>query len=163
MPKIILTRGLPGSGKTTWALEQVLLDPSFKRVSKDDIRRMMDGGRSYSKADRFVVEAIRDAAIDNLLHDHYTVVVDETFSEASDMFRLMSRVLKKHLMGLDITIQDFKTPVEVCITRDAQREHTVGRAVIEAHAKMRESYVGLIEEEYGVPACCCLHKSVSFS
>ncbi|NUR25646.1 MAG: AAA family ATPase, partial [Catenulispora sp.] len=40
MPKFILTRGLPGSGKTTWAKAQ----PGFVRVNRDELRTMLHGG-----------------------------------------------------------------------------------------------------------------------
>jgi hypothetical protein len=38
--KLIITRGLPGSGKTTWARQQV----RFVRVNRDDLREMLHGG-----------------------------------------------------------------------------------------------------------------------
>lgn len=38
---IILTRGLQASGKSKWAKDIVRLDPSYARVSRDDIRLML--------------------------------------------------------------------------------------------------------------------------
>ena len=41
--KVILTVGLPASGKSTWAKEQVSQNPGqYKRVNKDDLRAMLD-------------------------------------------------------------------------------------------------------------------------
>src|SRR4029453_2439326 len=42
MAKLIITRGLPGSGKTTWAKAQ----PGTVRVNRDELRRMMHGGHT---------------------------------------------------------------------------------------------------------------------
>ena len=41
-PKIILCRGIQGSGKTTWARKWVLEDPEHRvRFNNDDIRNML--------------------------------------------------------------------------------------------------------------------------
>ncbi|HEX2774665.1 MAG TPA: AAA family ATPase, partial [Micromonosporaceae bacterium] len=42
MTRLIVTRGLPGSGKTTYART---LQPRVVRVNRDDLRRMLHGGR----------------------------------------------------------------------------------------------------------------------
>lgn len=42
MSKIILCRGIQGSGKTTWAKQWVLEDPEHRvRFNNDDIRNML--------------------------------------------------------------------------------------------------------------------------
>lgn len=42
MAKIILCRGIQGSGKTTWAKQWVLEDPEHRvRFNNDDIRNML--------------------------------------------------------------------------------------------------------------------------
>jgi len=38
MSKLIATRGIPASGKTTWAREYCLKNPNTVRVNRDDIR-----------------------------------------------------------------------------------------------------------------------------
>ena len=45
MNKLILTRGIQGSGKTTWARQWVAEDPSSRvRINNDDIRNMLVTG-----------------------------------------------------------------------------------------------------------------------
>lgn len=42
MSKLIITRGLPASGKSTWAKQWVLEDPEHRvRINQDDIRLML--------------------------------------------------------------------------------------------------------------------------
>ena len=42
MVNVYITKGLPASGKTTWAKELVASAPnSYKRVNKDDLRAKM--------------------------------------------------------------------------------------------------------------------------
>ena len=41
MKRIILTRGVPASGKSTWAKQEVLKDPEHSiRINRDDLRNM---------------------------------------------------------------------------------------------------------------------------
>lgn len=40
MPKLILCRGIQGSGKTTWAKQYCKEHPNTIRVNRDDIRQM---------------------------------------------------------------------------------------------------------------------------
>ena len=41
MKRIILTRGIPASGKSTWAKQEVLKDPEHSiRINRDDLRNM---------------------------------------------------------------------------------------------------------------------------
>mgnify|MGYP003455142708 FL=1 len=42
MNKLILTRGIQGSGKTTWARQWVAEDPDSRvRINNDDLRNML--------------------------------------------------------------------------------------------------------------------------
>lgn len=76
--KIILTCGLPASGKSTWAKEQVgVKDSTWKRINKDDLRTMINGG-VWSKGNETAVVAARDAMIRTFLSQGYSVIVDDT-------------------------------------------------------------------------------------
>ena len=43
MLKIIITRGIPGSGKTTWAKDVVKENSNYIRINRDDLRIMLIG------------------------------------------------------------------------------------------------------------------------
>ena len=54
MPKLILTRGIPASGKSTWAKAWVQEDPQRRvRVNRDDLRRMLEPKGANADGDRF--------------------------------------------------------------------------------------------------------------
>ena len=47
MSKLLILKGLPASGKSTYAKE--LVSKGWKRVNKDDLRSMIDGGKWSKK------------------------------------------------------------------------------------------------------------------
>jgi predicted kinase len=94
MKKLIMCQGLPGSGKTTWALEQVKTNPwySCQRVNKDDIRAGLEttGWRWSRENEKRVIE-LRDQYIsDKLTHDGMcqTVISDDTNLDRKHKTRL---------------------------------------------------------------------------
>ena len=44
MSKLLILKGLPASGKTTEA-KRLVIEENFKRVSKDDLRAMIDNSK----------------------------------------------------------------------------------------------------------------------
>ena len=78
MKKVYLTKGLPGSGKSTWAKEMVSKNPnSYKRVNKDDLRAMLDNGKHSEDAEKFILN-VRDSIILLALENGKHVIVDDT-------------------------------------------------------------------------------------
>jgi predicted kinase len=127
MKKVILTRGLPASGKSTWAKKLIDDNPGmYKRISKDDLRSMLDNSK-WSKGNEKFVLKVRDTLILESLEAGYHVIVDDT--NLSDKHE---RTIKELVKGLaTVEIQDFTDiPLEVCIERDLQRLHSVGERVI---------------------------------
>ncbi len=126
-PRVILTKGLPGSGKSTWAKEQVAKYPDrFKRVNKDDLRDMLHDGK-FSKANERSVERARDALVQLLVGQGFDVIIDDTnlaTRHFDHISQLMNGVAK-------VQIQDFTdVPIAECIKRDLQRARSVGEKVI---------------------------------
>jgi predicted kinase len=119
MASLTITRGLPASGKTTWAKEQRLV-----RVNRDDLRLMMHGGRvaddaRRGRAEKEVTQA-HHAAIDALLIGGADVVCDDT-NLRSRVVRELAELAAKH--GATFTVRDFTdVPVDECVRRDALRE-----------------------------------------
>lgn len=143
MPKIILTRGLPASGKSTWAKKWVKEDPvNRKRVCRDDLRLMMhnvqympDNKKDLKRLEEDITYT-RDWMIDIWSNDCNDIVVDECslnpkydIEKSIENILLLNGKLKKYR----IVWKDFTdVPVQVCIKRDALRENPTGAKVIKA-------------------------------
>ena len=124
MSKLIITVGLPGSGKTTWAKEQ----PYF-RVNRDDIRAEL-GVKTYSRRNEDIVRTERDRRISKYLDGNATVICDDTNIIASTRSKLAA-LAKEHNAEFEVNDSFMQVPIEECFRRDLQRERSVGKDVIE--------------------------------
>jgi predicted kinase len=146
--KIILTRGLPASGKTSWSKELVKnSNGKAKRVNKDDLREMIDSG-VWSKTNEQQILAARDALVDVwLANDIETIIVDDTNFEEKHFERMKEiadQQRYKHeckYLTTDITVEykDFlDVSLDVCLERDSLRAKPVGEKVIK---DMHQRYI----------------------
>lgn len=126
---LTLTRGLPGSGKSTWAEEWVNEAPSWRaRVNRDDIRFQLFGKYVLSHMQEETVTVAQHAQIRALLAAGISVVVDDTNLRARTVRDLQDIAAS---LGVDVAFKDFNTSVEVCIERNAKRASAGGRDVPE--------------------------------
>lgn len=137
-----MTKGLPGSGKSTWA-KKVVLDNkpgSVVRINKDDLRKMLNAGRHKGKTEQRVVRA-RNALVQEFLSSGVSVIVDDTnFNPAHET---VLRNIAKDL-GVQFEVIDFTdVPIETCIKNDLKRPESVGEAVIR---KMHAQYLAEVAE-----------------
>lgn len=127
MKKVILTVGLPASGKTTWA--HTVMDDmpgAYKTVCKDDIRAMLDNSKYSGPNEAFVIK-VRDQIILMALEEGKHVIVADTNLNPVHRIHIEQLVKGK----AEVTIQDFThVSVEECIKRDLNRLHSVGEKVI---------------------------------
>jgi predicted kinase len=156
MKKVILTKGLSGSGKSTWAKQMVDDNPGqYKRVNKDLLRFMMDNSKHTSGNEKFVMQ-IRDDIILQALKAGKSVIVDDTNLESIHEKRI--RELVKGLA--EIEIKDFTdVPIDVCIERDLKRLDSVGERVIRGqynkYLAPKVEQIKRIEYIKGLPEIVC--------
>jgi predicted kinase len=128
MIKLIMTKGLPGSGKTTWALEQVATSGGeIKRVNKDELRAMIDAGK-WSKQREAAILMARDTLVEMWLIDKFSVIVDDT--NLDPIHEINLRTIAQ-LYGAQFDVQDFTDiPLKTCLMRNASRAKPVPEKVI---------------------------------
>lgn len=122
MPKIIICRGLPGSGKTTWAKDYVkrnIFNPAV-RVNRDDIRKML--AITYNTLTEDFVKGIERDIITNALNFGYDVVVDDTNIYTSAAELIVAAIEQSSWETVKVEFKSFfDTPIELCKERQMER------------------------------------------
>ncbi len=91
--KVIMFKGLPGSGKTTKAKAIIDKYPKlYKRINKDDLREMIDNGR-FSKENELMVLDIRNALLLYFLYKGKNVIIDDNLEQCK---YVQIKLLGKH-------------------------------------------------------------------
>jgi predicted kinase len=133
MKKVIVMRGLPGSGKSTWAKQMVSEDPNkYKRINRDELRMMFDNGYVSPGNEKFVRQ-VRDILITKALTEGKHVIVDDTNLSDKNLIRIQQLVQEFNKANNDAVIVELKemeTSIAACIERDEKREKSVGESVI---------------------------------
>lgn len=123
--KVLILKGLPASGKSTYA-KKLASDGNWKRVNKDDLRAMLDNSVHGKTNERFVC-AVRDMIIVEALAAQKNVVVDDTnFNPVheEDIRKLVAS------FNPDIEVKLIEATVDECIERNAKRANGVPEHVI---------------------------------
>ncbi|WP_229071303.1 AAA family ATPase [Actinoplanes sp. DH11] len=135
MARLLITRGLPASGKTTFARK---LQPGVVRVNRDGLRRMLHGSRLYTQRAEAQVTQAQRAAVEALLRARGSVIVDDTNLRAKTVREWAELAAR---FGASFEVHDFTdVPLDECLRRDAGRpeDERVGEAGIR---RMHERYL----------------------
>lgn len=136
--ELIILRGIPASGKTTWAREWLAEDPRRARVSRDDIRAQLFGASGehyapYFKRDDLyecekLVTVIEEKTAKELLRTR-SVVIDATHIKASYIRRWLELAAK---LGISSSVKLFDPDLDTCLMRDRGRDWPVGDDLVRA-------------------------------
>jgi predicted kinase len=135
MKRVIVLVGLPASGKSQFARELLLSEPSkWVRSNKDLLREMAHASHWSPANEKFILE-LRDQIILMALENGKHVIVDDTnFGPHIDHIK----ELVKGKAIVEVNDSFLQVPVEECIKRDLKRFNSVGKDVI---VKMYNKYV----------------------
>lgn len=142
MPKLILTRGIPGSGKSTWAQAYQAERLNCVRVNRDCLRWMVfNKPHSDDKKLEKLVKDIARSAVLEALSRGYDVVVDDTHCVARAILEWdytvnVTNVGKDDDKRIQLLVVDFPISMAEAIRRDKQRDYPVGAGVIRDMVKL---------------------------
>lgn len=127
MKQVIITKGLPASGKSTWAKQFVKDQPknTWVRINRDELRAML--GSEWCKGFEKMVRDVRNQVMSIALSAQQSVVIDDTNLSPDNIERL--RAIAKSY-GVTPEYKIFDTSLETCIARDYKRDKPVGELVI---------------------------------
>ena len=128
MNKIILTQGIQGSGKTTWAKAWVAEDPEHRiRINNDDITSMW--GQPFGTSGLYErLKNTRVYMICRAMSEGLDIVIDNMNLSNSSLKEIQIITEDNDYV---IEYKDFtKVPLEVCIERDSKRENPIGEKII---------------------------------
>lgn len=127
MGKLILTRGIPASGKSTWAKAWVQEDPENRvRINRDDLRKMLFGATELKLgwAQEVQVTEAERAIAKTALSKGKDVVVDAT--------NLRNKFVRPWFtLGYPVEFKDFEIDLADAIRNNEARGRTIPHEVIE--------------------------------
>lgn len=148
MNKIIITQGIQGSGKSTWARQWVEEDPINRvRWNNDDCRRMC--GPYWIPERETFIRILKESFLSTAMMAPKDIVVDDmnlnpkTINYYKDLVNGYNKVAKsggQELYTLEYK-QFFDISVEECIRRDSFRDNPVGEQVIRSTYKRYALYI----------------------
>lgn len=127
-PKCIILCGIPGSGKSTYA--QSFEELGWVHLSSDLIRKELYGDESIHGNPNEVFSLMQERAVD-ALNNGKSVIYDSTALTRKDRAGIIAACPK----FAKIECKVIWAPIETCIERDAARERTVGKEVIDKMLK----------------------------
>lgn len=144
MPKIILTQGIQGSGKSTFAKKWVEEDPIHRvRWNNDDCRRMC-GPYSVLERESFIT-SIRHTFIHKSMIDKKDIVIDDMNLNTRTTEYYEKIVKAYNDQNTDKYILEYKQffniSVDECILRDSMRPNPIGEKIIKSTYRKYRDYI----------------------
>jgi len=144
MSNVKITVGLPGSGKTTWAMEYVKNNPGTINVNRDDIRFMLYGTYWGDPIDENQVTRVQHSIMTGAFKKDQDVIVSDTSLNRGNVKSLVALAEK---WGASVEFKYFTDVSDAtCIIRDGQRTRQVGTEVIADMARRYKPKTGMFDD-----------------
>jgi predicted kinase len=144
---MLILRGIPASGKSTFALELMAKEPDrWLRVNKDSLRLMFHNGVYSPENEKFIDDAQTEMIIHTLKNDKKDLIVDNTHIPAKSVERLhklAQEVADDLNVEIKITEWCFFTHLKTALERNAKRSGSArvpDDAIRKMHSQVEKSY-----------------------
>lgn len=129
MSEILVLVGVPGSGKSTFADEFVKSNPTYVKISKDDIRKMLKGVYWVGADIEVLVEQMQNAMIKAALDAKRSVILDNTHCKVKYINKIIKTFGTKatisiKFIGAELSLKEIKQ-------RNLNRDKAVPEEVID--------------------------------
>lgn len=132
--EVIINVGPPASGKSTQTKEFLDKNPNYVKVSRDDFRYMLQNkGFCEPKIEKMITD-MHNQTILTALGNKCNVIVDNTNLKVSTINEIVNLVHEY----ADVNFRVFDVPYKTLLERDAARERSVGKDVIDRMWKQWE-------------------------
>lgn len=138
--KLIVTRGLPGAGKSTFAKEYTRHHPNTAHIEKDKLRKELYKDKWKSIVlDRDAEAIVVGRQFSDILiaiKEGKNIIVANTHLDDRHLipFKTLSEIF-----NLELIIEDFRdVPLKVCIERDRKREDQAMVDITKSYKKFIE-------------------------
>lgn len=126
---LVATRGMSGSGKSTWARAWVAEDPvNRRRVNRDDIRSALFTVPQYSPSEEKLVTKVAHEALESFLGDGYSVVLDNTHLQTRYLRELFGYAVER---DIPFIVMSFEILFDEAVSRVVSRAAMGGLEVSE--------------------------------
>jgi len=127
MPKLLLLKGLPASGKSIKAKEIMEASGNFVRINYDLMREMLHFNK-FSQIHEGITQSLARSLVRELLNTAHNVIIDNC--NLSEKHRIIWSTIAKDCRATFEVIDLTDVPWMTCVARDRMRDHPVGDHVI---------------------------------
>lgn len=117
MQELIICRGIPASGKSTWAEMWVKAGKRRMRVSRDDLRILLFA--QYTHEYETLVTSVQGEIVQAGLRRGFSVAIDDTNIKHSYVKRFAHYAFAA---GIPVSLREFPISLEEALRRNAQRQ-----------------------------------------
>ena len=144
---VILTRGIQGSGKSTWAMTWVKSDPKHRiRINWDCLRNMFGEYWVEDREKLDVISDMTDAFLKAPMEKGWDIVIDnmnlspKSWKYAQDKIDEYNKIHTKYQYELQFK-DFFDVTLEECIRRDSLRPNPIGEAVLRRTYRQYRTFI----------------------
>jgi predicted kinase len=127
MSKVIITIGIPASGKSTWASEFVEANPDWVKTGRDDFRYMLQNKGVCSGQIENIITKSQSFLVDELVKSNVNVIIDNTHVHRKYIEHWINLLNQQNV---EIYTLQFDISLTQAISRDKLRQRSVGVNVI---------------------------------
>ena len=137
--KMIVCRGLPSSGKSSWAKEFLKRNKNYVEINRDNIRLGL--GQDFSKPYEKLVKDIRDYSIRIALLGGFSIISSDCNLDPSHLEKFLG-IRNDIDPSIEMEVKIFDTSLEECLARNERRAEKIpAKAIVDMWKKYVKPYM----------------------